>query len=68
MVTELTSMSTGGKLTPAQVKQTSQLLSKANTLRGQLQNPGTDPVKLAQLGTSLADLQREVDALKALVE
>ena len=67
MVAELTSMSTGGKLTPEQAKHASDLISKGNSLRGQLQNPGTDPVKLSQLGTNLLDLQKEVDALKALV-
>ena len=68
MVAELTSMSTGGKLTPEQAKQASGLISKANSLRGQLQNPGTDPVQLSQLGSNLLDLQKEVDALKALVQ
>ena len=68
IVGELVSMSTGGKLTPDQASHVSDLLSKANTLRGQLQDPGTDPVRLSQLGSNLLDLQKEVDALKALVE
>src|SRR5262245_2260838 len=55
MVAELTSMSTGGKLTPEQVKQASGLISKANGLRGQLQDPGTDPMKLSELGSNLLD-------------
>jgi type VI secretion system protein VasD len=63
---ELTSMSTGRTLTPEQSKQVTDLLSKANSLRGQLQNP--DPSKIPQLSSNLLDLQEQLGALKARLE
>ena len=69
MVTDLASMNSSGKLTPEQVTQVAQLLTKATALKGDVQNlSSVNPLQLSQLASNLADLQEQVGALKALVK
>jgi hypothetical protein len=70
MVTDLDSMKSSGKLTSEQLTQVAQLLTKAAGLKGQLQNVGSgfDPLQVPQLASDLADLQKQIGALKALVQ
>jgi type VI secretion system protein VasD len=64
LMTDLTSMMSGGKLTPQQTVQAAQLLTKATSLKGELSNVNSvDPLKLAQLASDLVDLQGQVGAL-----
>ena len=64
LVTDLTSMMSGGKLTPQQAMQATQLLTKATALKGELGNVNSsDALKLPQLASDLVDLQEQVRAL-----
>ena len=64
LVTDLTSMISGGKLTPQQTMQAAQLLTKATSLKGELGNINSvDPLKVPQLASDLVDLQEQVRAL-----
>jgi type VI secretion system protein VasD len=65
LVTDLTSMMSGGKLTPQQTTQAAQLLTKATALTGELGNlKSVDPLRLPQLASDLVDLQEQVGALR----
>jgi type VI secretion system protein VasD len=64
LVTDLTSMMSGGKLTPQQTMRATQLLTKATALKGELGNlTSSDALKLPQLASDLVDLQEQVRAL-----
>ena len=64
LVTDLTAMMSGGKLTPQQTMQATQLLTKATSLKGELGNlKSSDALKLPQLASDLVDLQEQVGAL-----
>jgi type VI secretion system protein VasD len=64
LVTDLTAMMSGGKLTPQQTVQVAQLLTKATSLKGELGNlTSSDALKLPQLASDLVDLQEQVRAL-----
>ena len=64
LVTDLTSMMSGGKLTPQQTRQAAQLLTRATSLKGELSNVSSaDALKLPQLASDLVDLQEQVRAL-----
>ena len=65
LVADLTSMMSGGKLTPEQSTQAAQLLTKATALTGELGNlKSVDPLRLPQLASDLVDLQEQVSALR----
>ena len=69
MATDLATMKSSGKLTKEQATQTARLLVKATTLKSDLENlKSVDPLALSQLASTLADLQQQVGALKALVK
>jgi len=69
MATDLAAMKSSGKLTPEQTTQMAKLLVKATTLKSDLENvKGADPLALSKLASTLADLQQQVGALKALVK
>src|SRR5215470_15074075 len=69
MATDLATMKSSGKLTKEQATQTAKLLVKATTLKSDLENlKSVDPLALSQLASTLADLQQQVGALKALVK
>lgn len=68
MVTDLTSMKSGGKLDAAQVKQVDTMLPKAQSLTSELEKPQIPTSKLTQLASSVSDLQKDLTALKGLVK
>jgi len=69
MATDLATMKSSGKLTPAQETQMAKLLVKATTLKSDLENlKSADPLALSQLASTLVDLQQQVGALKALMK
>jgi hypothetical protein len=69
MVTDLASMNNSAKLTPEQVTQVGQLLTKATALKGALASLNSfDPLQLSQLASNLADMQEQVGALKTLLK
>ena len=68
IVTDLTSMKSGGNLAPAQVTQVDNLLPKATSLTDELEKPHVDAGRLPQLASELGDLQKQVGALKGLMK
>jgi len=69
MATDLATMKSSGKLTPAQETQMAKLLVKTATLKSDLENlKSVDPLALSQLASTLVDLQQQVGALKALMK
>ena len=67
MVADLTSLKESGKLAADQAKQVDELLPRANTLTSELAKPQVEISKLGQLSQEVTDLQKEVTALKSLV-
>ncbi len=51
LVTDLTSMKSGGNLAPSQVTQVDNLLPKATSLTGELEKPQVDAGRLPQLAS-----------------
>ncbi len=67
MMADLTSMKSSGKLAAPQTKQVDKLLPKATSLTSELEKPQVEPSKLSQLASQLSDLQKQVGALKGLM-
>jgi hypothetical protein len=68
MVTDLTGMKSSGKLAPEQLTQVDTLIPKATSLKDELAKPQVDATRLPQLATDVSDLQKQVGALKGLMQ
>jgi hypothetical protein len=68
MVADLTSLKGSGKLATDQAKKVDVLLPRASSLTDELSKPQVETGRLAQLSRDLADLQKQVAALKSLVK
>jgi hypothetical protein len=68
LVTELTSMKSGGKLGAADTAKVDSLLPKATALNTELAKPEVEPSRLTQLAGQLGDLQKQVGALKGVMK
>jgi hypothetical protein len=68
MVADLTSLKGSGKLAADQTKKVDELLPRANSLTSELSKPQVETSRLARLSQDVADLQKQVTALKSLVK
>jgi hypothetical protein len=68
LVTELTSMKSGGKLGAADAGKVDTLLPKATAVNTELAKPQVEPSRLTQLAGQLADLQKQAASLKGLMK
>jgi hypothetical protein len=66
LVADLTSMKDSGKLAPEQNRKVDELLPKATSLTGELEQPQVDAARLPGLASQLGDLQKQLAALKSL--
>ena len=68
LVADLTSMKSSGNLGAADAGKVDSLLPKATALNTELATPQVAPGRLAQLAGQLANLQKQVGALKGLMK
>jgi hypothetical protein len=68
LLSDLTSMKSAGTLAPAQAKEVDGLLPKAESLKGELEKPQVEPMRLPQLATDLSDLQKQASMLKGFMK
>jgi hypothetical protein len=67
LVAELTSMKSSGKLGAADTAEVDSLLPKATAVNTELAKSQVEPSRLAQLAGQLGDLEKQVGALKGVM-